>query len=178
MTIEENNPTNQLDDYFGEMMGDSAESAANEGEAVGMSDEAEGEILEVAAESAKAEDACEEPVELQAEQSERVTNQAEGDAAVEVEGSQTEVTLTLDAAVDMGTIAKLHEKIALLPWDELEKIILDAEDLDEIDFVGVQLFCSLKKSCDTREISMEWENIPIPLFQATEELNLSKAIGM
>lgn len=90
----------------------------------------------------------------------------------------SELTLPLPESIDIDNFDELRCQWSDIAWGSVERITLDAEDLEDICFQGLQLLSSLNKTCSEKNVQMIWENIPIPLFQISEELGMSDALGL
>jgi len=92
--------------------------------------------------------------------------------------AQNTTTIKLDSKIALSTIGSLYENVSKAVNKKVSTIIIDAEDCDEIDFSGMQVLVSLVKTADAKDIEISWENLPIVVYQAAADLDLSIALRL
>ena len=91
--------------------------------------------------------------------------------------AEKDITITLEENIDTDNIDQLHTALKSALSPATESVTLDAEDLETIDFSGLQLFAAFIATTNASSIKVSWENIPIPLFEAATDLDMCEAIG-
>lgn len=92
------------------------------------------------------------------------------------EDANQEVTITLEESINLDNIDALHSLLIGVNPSNTKKVTIDADDLEDIDFIGMQLLVSFIKKMQSLDVKTEWDNIPIPLFQAATDLDFCDSL--
>ena len=87
-------------------------------------------------------------------------------------------TIKLESKIALANINSLYEMVNKAMSKKVSTIVIDAEDCDEIDFSGMQVLMSLVKTAEAKDIEISWENLPIVVYQAAADLDLSNSLGL
>jgi len=89
-----------------------------------------------------------------------------------------EKKLILPERIALDTADELYNNLIKLDLTTIETLTLDPKQIVDIDFVGLQLLCSLYVSCQQNEVKLSWLSENEPLLETAQELNLEDAIGL
>ena len=89
-----------------------------------------------------------------------------------------EFHVSLPESLTMDSAEAFYERIADIEWSEINKIVVDPAALKQLDFIGVQLLCSFKKTSDQMSVEFGWSEINQTVVDAAEEVDLKIAIGL
>lgn len=90
------------------------------------------------------------------------------------------ITFDLPKSLDITVIAPYFEEISssISELNENTKVTLDAQQLINIDTTGLQLLVALVMELTSRNIAIEWANVPLELTDGAQGLGLSQILKM
>ncbi len=94
------------------------------------------------------------------------------------EENKSETTITLDEKINMDNIDKLFLQFSDVDSKVVKQVIIDAEDVEDIDFVGLQTIVSFLKTMENANISVEWDNLPIAIYQAATDIGFCEHLNL
>lgn len=87
-------------------------------------------------------------------------------------------TITLPQKICIDQLADLHKQLDAIELPDVKQVCVDAIDLEEIDFAGLQVLASLKRKLSEGSMKLGWENIPISMFEAAVTLDFCAELEM
>lgn len=111
------------------------------------------------------------------------TSAAEAEAADKDQSDTASVVpgeflVSLPESLTMDSAEAFYEGIADIEWSEINKVIVDPTALKQLDFIGIQLLCSFKKTSDQMNVEFGWSEKNQTIADTAEEVDLTNAIGL
>ena len=80
-------------------------------------------------------------------------------------------TIPLRDRITLDNVHQLHKTLVSFDLAQHKTITIDADDLIDIDFSGLQVLLAFIKEANLVGASVSWDNIPIELYQIAAELD-------
>ncbi len=88
------------------------------------------------------------------------------------------ITFALPDTISIENINEFYKTLTEFEYKEKGKVIIDADDCEDIDFSGLQILASFVKTLKKEKVDFAWDNLSISLFQASEDLGMNDALGL
>ena len=92
--------------------------------------------------------------------------------------SEETINFHLGEKIAFTNIADVYEKLKSIDFSKAKNVELDAEDLEELDLMGLQMLMAFIGKVQKQGAAISWENPTIELFEAATDLGFNAALKL
>lgn len=89
----------------------------------------------------------------------------------------SDATLNLPPQVGIDVVEDLYEEMKTIALDA-EKVIINCEDIDRVDFCGIQLLVAFVAELSRGKVEISWIGVNDVLANAVSETNFQSELGI